>query len=114
MLWALLTLTAAFAQENCPPDTDCDGDGFTIQQGDCNEGNPDVHPGEPENCGNELDDDCDGIFNEGCERAVQQGQLGGGSTCYATGGGSGPGDTGLALLLPLPWIGWMRRRRAQQ
>ncbi len=115
MLWMLLALSGAWAQEGCLPGMDCDGDGFTIEQGDCDESNADVHPGEPENCANDLDDDCDGLFNEGCDRAVQQGQLGGGSTCYAVDGGPAPQDTGLAMLLPLPLlpllIGWRRRER---
>ena len=109
MLLLLLAWMTATAQQGCDPGVDCDGDGFTIQQGDCDEGNPNVHPGEPENCATELDDDCDGIYNEGCDRSVQQGQLGGGSTCRAI-EGSGQ-DTDLALLLPLPLLGWMRRRR---
>lgn len=28
------------------PDEDCDGDGFTPNQGDCNDDNPDIFPGQ--------------------------------------------------------------------
>jgi hypothetical protein len=37
-----------------PPDTDADGDGYTIGEGDCDDGNPNIHPGA-------SDANCDGI-----------------------------------------------------
>ena len=43
---------------------DVDGDGYTVAQGDCNDSNPSVHPGAPELC-NGLDDNCDGIIDNG-------------------------------------------------
>jgi hypothetical protein len=52
--------------------TDQDGDGFTVEAGDCNDGNPDVHPGAPEVC-NGVDDDCDTQTDEG--------NPGGGAAC---------------------------------
>lgn len=42
---------------------DGDGDGFTPDQGDCNDGDPAVHPSASEVC-NGLDDDCDGLVDE--------------------------------------------------
>jgi len=45
---------------------DIDGDGWTTCNGDCDDGNPNVNPGLPENCGTGFDDDCDGYINEGC------------------------------------------------
>lgn len=43
---------------------DPDEDGFVAPE-DCDDGDPDVHPGAPELC-NGHDDDCDFIIDEGC------------------------------------------------
>lgn len=45
-------------------DIDHDGDGFTPNQGDCDDNNDTVFPGSEEQP-NEVDDDCDGIVDEG-------------------------------------------------
>ena len=37
-----------------------DGDGYTEDQGDCNDSNADIHPGAMEQCGDGVDNDCDG------------------------------------------------------
>jgi hypothetical protein len=42
---------------------DEDVDGFTPEEGDCDDANPAVHPGAPETC-NDRDDDCDGVVDE--------------------------------------------------
>ena len=42
------------------PNSDDDGDGYTENQGDCNDSNPAVHPAQDEVCGDGLDNDCDG------------------------------------------------------
>ena len=46
------------ADEDGYGDADCGGD-------DCDDSNPDIHPGATELC-NEVDDDCDGDIDEGC------------------------------------------------
>lgn len=99
----LLLVLSAFGQDPCPVDTDCDGDAYTPNQGDCDETNPDVNPGVSEECTNEIDDNCDGLFNEGCDRAPQQGQLRGGSACAE--------QEPAAAFLFLPLLLWRRRRR---
>jgi hypothetical protein len=42
---------------------DGDGDGVTMGQGDCDDSDPDVHPGAIETC-NYRDDNCDGAIDE--------------------------------------------------
>ena len=44
--------------------SDIDGDGFTLSNGDCNDFNAQIHPAALEVC-NGLDDNCNGIVDEG-------------------------------------------------
>ena len=44
---------------------DQDGDGVRWCD-DCDDGNPAVHPGATEVCGNGVDDNCNGQIDEGC------------------------------------------------
>ncbi len=48
--------------------TDCDGDGWSIDEGDCDDFDAAVHPEAPERC-NGDDDDCDGAVDEEAEDA---------------------------------------------
>lgn len=43
------------------PNVDNDGDGYTINQGDCDDTNPTVYPGAEEICDDGLDNDCNGF-----------------------------------------------------
>jgi hypothetical protein len=47
-----------------PPGTDEDGDGFTVEDGDCDDTSVWVNPGWPEDPTNDIDDDCDGRVDE--------------------------------------------------
>ncbi len=53
--------------------SDDDGDGYAEAAGDCDDGNADIHPGAPEDGGlgndqgNGIDDDCDGVVDEGTD-----------------------------------------------
>ena len=49
--------------DDSTPDPDADGDGFTPEDGDCDDADPLVHPAADELC-NGLDDNCDGVADE--------------------------------------------------
>jgi hypothetical protein len=81
-------------------DEDCDEDGWTRSQGDCDDSKDTVNPGKTEVCGDHDDNDCNGYFDDGCESATTRGTLTGGSSCENMGGSA-------FLLVPLLF----RRRR---
>ena len=83
---------------------DCDGDGFTVAEGDCDDANDQAHPDAIERCGNGFDDDCDGLDDvaEGCVPGATDAELQGGSACGQTGGWAALGV----------WPLWWRRRRS--
>lgn len=68
------TATACVGPE-CPGCVDADGDGAGIGLDcavvDCDDGDPDVRPGNPELC-NERDDDCDTSVDEGFDLATDE------------------------------------------
>ena len=56
LLTLLVTSTAQAFDWN---EADTDRDGYTINEGDCDDGDPDINPGVRENCEDEIDNDCD-------------------------------------------------------
>ena len=62
LLFALLAVLAYTPAANAQDDND--GDGYTVDDGDCDDCDDTVHPGAVETC-NEVDDDCDGDVDEG-------------------------------------------------
>jgi len=78
----VLDLLAVINSWGACVDNDQDDDGWTVAEGDCDDNNPDVHPGAPELC-NGIDDDCDDQIDEGfadgaantCANATYLGQL---------------------------------------
>ena len=57
-----------------PIEGDEDGDGWTVEMGDCDDMDPDRSPNLPENCVDDKDNDCDGEVNQGC--GTGQGDIG--------------------------------------
>jgi hypothetical protein len=55
---------------NPPVNEDNDSDGFTISEGDCNDDNNDINPGQDE-IANGIDDNCDGQIDEGAEAVLE-------------------------------------------
>ena len=80
---------------------DRDGDGFSFAEGDCldDPSDPDaadVHPGAVELCEDLLDNDCNGLFNDGCENPTAYGSVQGGGCSVVT-----ESTSPLALILAM-------------
>jgi hypothetical protein len=81
---------------------DDDGDGVTIEEGDCNDNNPDVHPNRGDVFGDRIDNDCDGWADNGPDDSDDDGDgfcesgrdLDGDGVCRSAGerGGFAGGD----------------------
>jgi hypothetical protein len=70
------TMSCNFFSNANPTPSDCtdtDADGYGVGPGcaeaqDCDDTNPDVHPGAEEICRDGIDNDCDGQTDESCKR----------------------------------------------
>lgn len=67
-LLGLLVSAPAFLAATCAP-SDGDQDGYTLDEGDCDDTDAAVNPGMPEVCADGIDQDCDGVADEGCAGA---------------------------------------------
>lgn len=86
---------------------DADNDNFSPAQGDCDDDEPLAYPGNEEVCGDRIDNDCNGLYDDGCDSRVQFGTLRGGGGCT---GGTNVGNTAFIGLPILPLLLLMRRR----
>ena len=57
LVLTLLAVSTARAYDWDSADTDRDG--YSINDGDCDDGNPDINPGTHEDCEDGIDNDCD-------------------------------------------------------
>ncbi|HCW32486.1 MAG: NHL repeat-containing protein [Candidatus Peregrinibacteria bacterium GW2011_GWE2_39_6] len=89
------------AQSGCPS-FDNDGDGFTTEQGDCDDSKAQVYLGAPEFCDG-LDNDCDGTVDDGAMQVLYADVDGDGFGVMGTGKG------GQACMWPLPTGKAMKR-----
>jgi hypothetical protein len=105
---ALMLAISSSARADCgdtdaSPEEDCDEDGWTKGQGDCDDDDDAANPGKTEEvCGDRADNDCNGFFDDGCDDATTRGGLIGGSSCGTS--------EGAALLFLAP-LALLRRRR---
>jgi hypothetical protein len=61
MLFALLVVAVCIpASAFAGSEVDADGDGYTVAQNDCNDSDPQIHPGAVDYAGDSIDQDCDG------------------------------------------------------
>jgi len=92
---------ASAAGEVAPADTaapqDLDGDGYDVAAGDCDDTDPDIHPGAEEICDGAADEDCDG--------AVDEGDAAGAPTWYIDGDGDSWGQAVGAFTACAPPAG---------
>ncbi len=75
---------------------DDDGDGQTEEQGDCNDANATISQGAPEDLGNGIDDDCDGITDGGGSDLDGDGYTSSAGDCDDTNANYHPGATEVA------------------
>jgi hypothetical protein len=63
------------------PSTDLDGDGYTEADGDCDDGDAEVHPGAVDMVGDDVDSDCDGIDGQDADADGYASVQSGGDDC---------------------------------
>jgi hypothetical protein len=77
-------------------DLDEDRDGYTPREGDCDDANRDLNPAQVEVCSDRFDNDCNGLYDDGCDDSAKLASLRGGGGC--TGGQNVLGTQSVLLL----------------
>lgn len=80
---------------------DADGDGYSVDEGDCNDGDPEINPGVREICDDGFDNDCDLAADFDDPQCTPCGAC-----------GTFPGRAGFVSPAALAVALWWRRRLA--
>ena len=80
---------------DCQPEDDVDGDGYTAEDGDCDDTNADAYPGAIEVCDDaDVDEDCDGLADDADDSVSADSR----SAWYTDTDGDGYGSPGTEVL----------------
>lgn len=108
-MWTLLLSLPLFvmacgdkSEEVDPLTVDDDGDGFTEEDGDCNDANPDIKPFSDEIC-DFFDNDCDGLIDDEDDSLIANST----TTFYADNDRDGYGDDAVNVNVCLPPAGYV-------
>jgi hypothetical protein len=101
VLVSLLVVVPCAAEDSDWGTADGDGDGYTRDEGDCNDGDPDINPGVREICDDEIDNDCDLALDFDDPECTACG------ACSTT---AGPADGAVVWLVVALWLVWRRGR----
>ncbi len=74
-----------------PTETDDDGDGWSVEDGDCDDANPNINPGASDVCYDGVDANCDGANEYDCDRDGYDSSSHGGEDCNDTDAAIYPG-----------------------
>jgi hypothetical protein len=74
--------------------SDADGDGYTVEDGDCNDTLPEVNPGAEDTVGNDVDDNCDGTDGVDADQDGAASRASGGDDCN---------DADPDIAAPIDW-----------